>query len=110
MYIPTKYSFGIFRGDFRQTGAPRNFLGNVFPRNSVGYFRRNSEEKRNSEELFPTTCFVVIIHDFKAGNILPDADMNLKVADSGMTRIAGVDQTEDNTKIIVGTYGYNMSP
>ncbi|KAF3599340.1 hypothetical protein F2Q69_00037026 [Brassica cretica] len=29
MYIPTKYSFGIFRGDFRQTGAPRNFLGNA---------------------------------------------------------------------------------
>ena len=29
--------------------------------------------------------------------------MNLKVADSGMTRIAGVNQTKDNTKIIVGT-------
>ncbi|CAN7071328.1 unnamed protein product [Brassica oleracea var. botrytis] len=36
--------------------------------------------------------------------------MNLKVADSGMTRIAGVDQTEDNTKIIYCGSGYNMSP
>ncbi|KAF3516331.1 hypothetical protein DY000_02061318 [Brassica cretica] len=53
--IPRK---GVPRGDFRQTGAPRNFLGNVFPRNSVGYFRRNSEERRNSEQLFPRTCFV----------------------------------------------------
>uniref|UniRef100_A0A0D3EB07 Uncharacterized protein n=1 Tax=Brassica oleracea var. oleracea TaxID=109376 RepID=A0A0D3EB07_BRAOL len=36
--IPTKFSLGIFRGDFRQTSDPRNFLGNLFPRNSVGKF------------------------------------------------------------------------
>ena len=56
--IPTKFSLGIFRGHFRQTSDPRNFLGNLFPRNSVGKFRGISEEKRNSEELFPTACFV----------------------------------------------------
>ncbi|KAF3502592.1 hypothetical protein F2Q69_00045120 [Brassica cretica] len=57
--IPTKFSLGIFRGHFRQTSDPRNFLGSLFPRNSVGKFRGISEERRNSEELFPTTCFVV---------------------------------------------------
>ncbi|KAF3606596.1 hypothetical protein DY000_02050082 [Brassica cretica] len=58
--IPTKFSLGIFRGDFRQTSDPRNFLGNLFPRNSVGKFRGISEERRNSEELFSRTCFVGI--------------------------------------------------
>ncbi|KAF3583263.1 hypothetical protein F2Q69_00027948 [Brassica cretica] len=56
--IPTKFSLGIFRGHFRQNNGPRNFLGNFFPRNSVGKFRGISDERRNSEELFPTTCFV----------------------------------------------------
>ncbi|KAF3586680.1 hypothetical protein F2Q69_00028254 [Brassica cretica] len=56
--IPTKFSLGIFRGDFRQTSDPRNFLGNLFLLNSVGKFRGISEERKNSEELFPRTCFV----------------------------------------------------
>ncbi|KAF2589272.1 hypothetical protein F2Q70_00039425, partial [Brassica cretica] len=60
--LPRKYPdevlLGIFRGDFRQTSDPRNFLGNLFPQNSVGKFREISEERRNSEELFPRTCFV----------------------------------------------------
>ncbi|KAF2536364.1 hypothetical protein F2Q68_00022211 [Brassica cretica] len=64
--IPTKFALGIFRGHFRQTSSPRNFLGSLFPRNSVGKFRGISEERRNSEELFPTTCFVVTEDDLKA--------------------------------------------
>ncbi|CAN6921192.1 unnamed protein product [Brassica oleracea] len=104
-------------------GEERILVYEFLPNKSLNYFLFGDSTKRSQLDwtrrykiiggitrgilyLHQDSRLTIIHRDLKASNILLDADMNPKIADFGMARNFRMDQTEDNTGRVVGTFGY----
>ncbi|CAH8306503.1 unnamed protein product [Eruca vesicaria subsp. sativa] len=107
---------------FSLQGEEKLLVYEFVPNKSLNYFLFDSKKRTQLD--WTVRCNIIggitrgilylhqdsrlkIIHrDLKASNILLDADMNPKIADFGMARIFGINQTVANTSKVVGTFGY----
>ncbi|XP_062187733.1 cysteine-rich receptor-like protein kinase 6 isoform X2 [Phragmites australis] len=64
---------------------------------------------RGLQYLHEDSQLMIIHRDLKASNVLLDSDYTPKIADFGLARLFGGDQSWEVTNRVVGTYGY-MSP
>ncbi|KAK3433349.1 hypothetical protein EUGRSUZ_D00834 [Eucalyptus grandis] len=75
----------------------------------LGFCLEGRERLLIYEFLHEDSQLRIIHRDLKASNILLDAEMNPKISDFGTARLFALDQTQDATSRVVGTYGY-MAP
>ncbi|KAK3433344.1 hypothetical protein EUGRSUZ_D00841 [Eucalyptus grandis] len=98
--------------EFVPNSSLDHFLYDPVRRSQLGWQRRQKiigGIARGLLYLHEDSQLRIIHRDLKAGNILLDAEMNPKISDFGTARLFAVDQTQDATSRVVGTYGY-MAP
>ncbi|XP_019449117.1 PREDICTED: G-type lectin S-receptor-like serine/threonine-protein kinase At4g27290 isoform X2 [Lupinus angustifolius] len=91
-------------------GVEKLLIYEYMPNRSLDAFLFDSSQSELLDWSKRFNIIYGIIHrDLKASNILLDSELNPKISDFGMARMFVGNETEGNTKIVAGTYGY-MAP